>query len=100
MTGWLAKVVIVSLCGQGLYKSLLRNCERLPPDASKFYKRSVRKEFDQHRDEVNIIEWIDVTVFFIIITIITVLLYYYYRFLLVIPSLIRMRLSINELLRK
>ena len=56
MTGWLAKVVIVSLCGQGLYKSLLRNCEKLPSDASKFYKRSVRKEFDQHRDEVNISE--------------------------------------------
>ena len=53
MTGWLAKVVIVSLCGQGLYKSLLRNCEKLPSDASKFYKRSVRKEFDQHRDEVD-----------------------------------------------
>lgn len=42
-----------SLTPKGLYKSLLRNCEKLPSDASKFYKRSVRKEFDQHRDEVD-----------------------------------------------
>ena len=83
MTGWLAKVVIVSLCGQGLYKSLLRNCEKLPSDASKFYKRSVRKEFDQHRDEVNIIEWIDVTVFF----------YYYYYYYCIIVLLLPVLIS-------
>jgi len=34
-----------------LYKDLLRKCDLLPKDAAKFYKSSVRKEFDQHRDE-------------------------------------------------
>jgi len=36
---------------KGLYKTLLRKCDQLPKDAGKFYKQSVRKEFDQHRDE-------------------------------------------------
>jgi hypothetical protein len=39
---------------QALYKNLLRQCEKLPADASKFYRQSVRKEFDQHRDEVHV----------------------------------------------
>jgi len=36
-----------------LYKVLLRKCDLLPKDAGKFYKQSVRKEFDQHRDELD-----------------------------------------------
>jgi len=38
---------------KGLYKTLLRKCDKLPKDAGKFYKQSVRKEFDQHRDELD-----------------------------------------------
>jgi len=37
----------------GLYKYLMRKCNLLPKDASKFYKQSVKKEFDQHRDEID-----------------------------------------------
>lgn len=36
---------------KGLYKSLLRKCDKLPKEAGGFYKKSVRKEFEQHRDE-------------------------------------------------
>jgi len=36
---------------KSLYKFLLRSCSALPPDASKFYKAAVRKEYEQHRDE-------------------------------------------------
>jgi len=36
---------------KGLYKDLLRKCDLLPKSAGKFYKQSVRKEFEQHRDE-------------------------------------------------
>jgi len=36
-----------------LYKVLLRKCDLLPKDAGKFYKQSVRKEFDQHQDELD-----------------------------------------------
>jgi len=36
---------------KSLYKVLLRTCDQLPANAGKFYKQSVRKEFDQHRDE-------------------------------------------------
>ncbi|KAJ0180553.1 hypothetical protein K1T71_003957 [Dendrolimus kikuchii] len=34
-----------------LYKHLLRECEKLPPDASKFYKFSVKQSFKQHKFE-------------------------------------------------
>jgi len=36
---------------KNLYKWLLRSCSALPPDAAKFYRQSVRKEFEQHREE-------------------------------------------------
>lgn len=36
---------------KSLYKYLLRSCAALPPDASKFYKTAVRKEYEQHKDE-------------------------------------------------
>jgi len=42
---------IVKTSPKGLYKYLLRTCSALPPDASKFYKSAVRKEYAQHRDE-------------------------------------------------
>jgi len=34
-----------------LYKFLLRSCSVLPPDAAKFYRSSIRKEYEQHREE-------------------------------------------------
>eukprot|EP00091_Calanus_sinicus_P014157 TRINITY_DN31548_c0_g1_i1.p1 TRINITY_DN31548_c0_g1~~TRINITY_DN31548_c0_g1_i1.p1 ORF type:complete len:160 (-),score=36.08 TRINITY_DN31548_c0_g1_i1:223-702(-) len=36
---------------KSLYKFLLRSCSVLPPDAAKFYRVSVRKEYEQHREE-------------------------------------------------
>lgn len=42
-----------SLSPKALFKNLLRTCEKLPPEACQFYKKSVRKEFEQHRDEVD-----------------------------------------------
>lgn len=36
---------------QGLYKYLIRSCNKLPHDASKYYKESVRKEYEQHCEE-------------------------------------------------
>lgn len=38
---------------KALYKDLLRKCDLLPESAGKFYKQSVRKEFEQHRDELD-----------------------------------------------
>lgn len=34
-----------------LYKYLLRECERLPPDACKHYKFAVKQSFKQHKFE-------------------------------------------------
>jgi len=42
-----------SIRSKGLYKDLLRKCDLLPKDAAAFYKSTVRKEFDQHRDETD-----------------------------------------------
>jgi len=41
------------LSSKALYKVLLKKCQLLPKDAATFYKASVRKEFDQHRDELD-----------------------------------------------
>jgi len=38
---------------KALYKHLLRVCEKLPKDSIGFYKASVKREFDTHRDEVD-----------------------------------------------
>ncbi|CAB3224585.1 unnamed protein product [Arctia plantaginis] len=42
------KVVMTSL---QLYKYLLRQCEKLPPDACKHYKFSVKQSYKQHKIE-------------------------------------------------
>ncbi|CAG9114268.1 unnamed protein product [Plutella xylostella] len=34
-----------------LYRFLLRECEKLPPDACKHYKFSIKQSFKQHRFE-------------------------------------------------
>ncbi|KAI5637975.1 complex 1 protein (LYR family) domain-containing protein [Phthorimaea operculella] len=34
-----------------LYKHLLRQCEKLPPDACKHYKFAVKQSFKQHKFE-------------------------------------------------
>lgn len=34
-----------------LYKYLLRECERLPPDACKHYKFAVKQSYKQHKAE-------------------------------------------------
>ncbi|CAH0720862.1 unnamed protein product, partial [Brenthis ino] len=34
-----------------LYKYLLRECERLPPDACKHYKFAVKQSYKQHKSE-------------------------------------------------
>lgn len=34
-----------------LYKYLLRQCNNLPPDASKFYRHSIKQSFKQHIQE-------------------------------------------------
>jgi len=36
---------------KALYKHLLKVCASLPAPEDKFYKRSVRKEYEQHWDE-------------------------------------------------
>ena len=36
---------------KSLYKFLLKTCSALPPEAGKFYKTAVRKEYQQHKDE-------------------------------------------------
>lgn len=42
------KVVMTSL---QLYKYLLRQCEKLPPDAGKYYKFAIKQSYKQHRVE-------------------------------------------------
>ncbi|CAG4910350.1 unnamed protein product [Colias eurytheme] len=34
-----------------LYKHLLRQCEKLPPDACKHYKFAVKQSYKQHKSE-------------------------------------------------
>ncbi|CAH4029617.1 unnamed protein product [Pieris brassicae] len=34
-----------------LYKHLLRQCEKLPPDACKYYKFAVKQSYKQHKTE-------------------------------------------------
>ncbi|CAH2073895.1 unnamed protein product, partial [Iphiclides podalirius] len=34
-----------------LYKHLLRQCERLPPDACKHYKFYIKQSYKQHKSE-------------------------------------------------
>ncbi|CAK1552016.1 unnamed protein product [Leptosia nina] len=36
-----------------LYKHLLRQCERLPPDACKHYKFAVKQSYKQHKAELD-----------------------------------------------
>ncbi|CAH2263972.1 jg16383 [Pararge aegeria aegeria] len=36
-----------------LYKYLLRQCERLPPDACKHYKFAVKQSYKQHKSETD-----------------------------------------------
>lgn len=43
-----SKVVMTSL---QLYKYLLRQCEKLPPDACKHYKFAVKQSYKQHKFE-------------------------------------------------
>lgn len=43
-----SKVVMTSL---QLYKYLLRQCEKLPPDACKHYKFAVKQSYKQHKLE-------------------------------------------------
>ncbi|RVE52699.1 hypothetical protein evm_002572 [Chilo suppressalis] len=42
------KVVMTSI---QLYKHLLRQCEKLPPEACKHYKFAVKQSYKQHRLE-------------------------------------------------
>lgn len=42
------KIVMTSL---GLYKFLLRECEKLPLDACNHYKFAVKQSFKQHKSE-------------------------------------------------
>jgi len=36
---------------KALYKYLIRQTELLPADAKKFYRASIRREYEQHQDE-------------------------------------------------
>ncbi|KDR16844.1 hypothetical protein L798_09366 [Zootermopsis nevadensis] len=38
---------------KGLYKYLLRECQKLPKDASEFYKHTVKQSFKQHMLETD-----------------------------------------------
>lgn len=47
MAGMVKESMIVTT-SKGLYKYLLRECQKLPKDAQEFYKHSIRQSFKQH----------------------------------------------------
>ncbi|KAL0272147.1 UNVERIFIED_CONTAM: hypothetical protein PYX00_005227 [Menopon gallinae] len=39
--------------GRQLYKYLLRECKKLPPGASAYYRHSIKQSYKQHADETS-----------------------------------------------
>jgi hypothetical protein len=44
----MVKESMIVTTSKGLYKYLLRECQKLPKDAQEFYKHSIRQSFKQH----------------------------------------------------